>query len=51
MHRQIRYFTPDYGSDYESFTKPWFSADMNRVRGLLGYRYALLERDHRTRNE
>ncbi len=40
-----------YGSDYESFTKSCFSADMNRVRGLPGYTGALLERDHGTRNE
>jgi hypothetical protein len=37
--------------DYESFTKPCFSADMNRVRGLPGYTGALLERDHGTRHE
>jgi hypothetical protein len=39
----------DCKSDYESFTKPCFPADMNRVRGRLGCVGVLLERDHGTR--
>jgi hypothetical protein len=36
-------------SDYESFTKTCFSADMNRVRGHPGIEGGLLEHDHGTR--
>lgn len=39
---------PAYGSDYESFTKVWFPADMNWVRGASAARGALLYRDHGT---
>jgi hypothetical protein len=37
---------PGYGSDYESFTKVWFPADMNRVKGAPAMCGALLYRDH-----
>ncbi len=39
---------PGYGSDYESFTKVWFPADMNMVKGALAMCGALLYRDHGT---
>lgn len=51
MHQESAISPRSYGSDYESFTKPCFPADMNRVRGLSGYGDALLERDHWMRNE
>jgi hypothetical protein len=51
MHLKSAISPQIYGCDYESFTKPCFPADMNRVRGLPGYAGALLERDHGTRNE
>jgi hypothetical protein len=37
-----------YASDYESFTKVWFAADMNRVKGAPARCGALLYRDHGT---
>lgn len=39
---------PGYSSDYESFTKVWFSADMNMVKGALAACGALLYCDHGT---
>lgn len=51
MHQESAISPGVYGSDYESFTKPCFPADMNTVRGLPGYAGALLERDHGIRNE
>jgi hypothetical protein len=51
MHLESAIFMRIYSSDYESFTKPCFPADMNWVRGLPRYAGALLERDHGTRNE
>lgn len=39
---------PGYSSDYESFTKVWFPADMNTVKGALAVRGALLYCDHGT---
>jgi hypothetical protein len=39
---------PGYSPDYESFTKVWFPADMNRVRGASAACDALLYRDHGT---
>jgi hypothetical protein len=39
----------DCKSDYESFTKACFPADMNTVRGRSGSVSALLEYDHGTR--
>jgi hypothetical protein len=40
--------SPGYGSDYESFTKVWFPADMNRVKGAPAWCGVLLYRDHGT---
>ena len=40
----------DRKSDYESFTKACFPADMNRVRGRSGSVGALLEHDHGTKS-
>ncbi len=37
-----------YGSDYDSFTKVWFPADMNRVKGAHVWRGVLLYSDHGT---
>jgi hypothetical protein len=39
---------PGYSSDYESFTKVWFPADMNMVKGAPAGCGALLYRDHGT---
>jgi len=39
---------PSYGSDYESFTKVWFPADMNRVKGAPAWCGVLLYHDHGT---
>jgi hypothetical protein len=50
MHLKLAILPQAYGPDYESFTMPCFSADMNRVRGLPRCWDALLERDHGTRN-
>jgi hypothetical protein len=41
--------SPAYSSDYESFTKVWFPADMNRVKGASAACGALLYRDHGTK--